>query len=595
MFSMNLKNMLQPDKPKAKTEPKPDTLHHGFKLPIHYLDASEIHVLSSQVSEDLELSGSDLSGNMYYHILTPQHQFAKNMQVEWSKHYTTNVPFLRDTQQVLKSIPTYLENSKSDKISCDKVLQIWKDTKNDASFLEKYSYVEWDYFKYLNESPLFLQTVSVINMSSPILSFIIPIIFFIFPFVLLKIQGVPITFTTYLSVLKDIAKHHFIGNVLNNLQSISWDKLMYILFTTGLYVLQIYQNYNLCVRYYKNINRMNTQLSEMHEYADHSIHNMRLFISLHSELTTYREFCNTIRDKCKILSELKQELSSIKPFKAGFSKISEIGYMLKCYYRLHSNAEYDDAFRYSIGFEGFISNLTGVSNRIILGDVSFATFDSENRCEFKQQYYPAYVDEKYVCNDCNIKDNILITGPNASGKTTILKTTALNIIFTQQFGVGFYKSCVLKPYTHIHSYLNIPDTSGRDSLFQAESRRCKEIIDVIDAPENKESRHFCIYDELYSGTNPTEAVKSARAFLLYLTAKKNVDFILTTHYVALCKKLRGSPRIVNYKMDVDMTEDGRFKYTYKMRKGISKIKGGIMILEEMQYPTEIIDMIRKFN
>ena len=106
---------------------------------------------------------------------------------------------------------------------------------------------------------------------------------------------------------------------------------------------------------------------------------------------------------------------------------------------------------------------------------------------------------------------------------------------------------------------------------------------------------FSIYDELYSGTNPTEAVKSARAFLLYLTAKKNVDFILTTHYVALCKKLRGSPRIVNYKMDVDMTEDGRFKYTYKMRKGISKIKGGIMILEEMQYPTEIIDMIRKFN
>lgn len=593
MFSANLKNMLQPDKPKPKT--KPDILHHGFKLPIHYLDNSEVHVLSSQVSEDLELSGSDLSGNMYYHILTPQHQFAKNMQVEWSKHYTTNVSFLRDTQQVLKSMPTYLENSKSDKISCDKILQIWKDTKSDANFLEKYSYVEWDYFKYLNESPLFLQTVSVINMSSPILSFIIPIIFFIFPFVLLKLQGVPITFSTYLSVLKDVAKNHFIGNVLNNLQSISWDKLMYLLFTTGLYVLQIYQNYTLCIRYYKNINRVNTQLSEMRDYTDNSIYNMRSFIAIHSELPTYREFCNTTREKCEILSKLKEELSNIKPFKAGFSKIAEIGYMLKCYYRLHSDVDYDDAFRYSIGFEGFISNLTGVSNRVVLGDVSFATFDTENRCEFKQQYYPAYVDNKYICNDCNIKDNIVITGPNASGKTTILKTTALNIIFTQQFGVGFYKSCVIKPYTHIHSYLNIPDTSGRDSLFQAESRRCKEIIDVIDALDNKDSRHFCIYDELYSGTNPTEAVKSARAFLLYLTAKNNVDFMLTTHYVALCKKLRGSHRIINYKMDVTMTDDGRVKYTYKMRKGISKIKGGILILEEMQYPAEIINMIRKFN
>ena len=593
MFSVKLKNMLPSIQSDSVPKPKPDTLHHGFKLPINYLDNNDIHTLSSQVSEDLELSGSDLSGNMYYHILTPQHQFAKNMQPEWSKQYTTNVPFLQDTQKVLQSMPVYLENSKSDAIKCDTILQIWKDTKEDSNFMEKYSYVEWDYFKYLNESQLFLQTVSVINMSSPILSFIIPVIFFIFPFILLKIQNVPITFSTYLSVLRDVARHHFIGNVLNNIQSISWDKLMYVLFTTGLYGLQIYQNYNLCIRFYKNINRMNTQLSEMHQYVDNSIQNMTLFVTINSGLPTYNSFCETLRDKCKILTELKKELSNIKPFKAGFSKISEIGYMLKCYYRLHSNTEYDDVFRYSIGFEGFISNLTGISNRVVSGDLSFAKFDSENRCEFKQQYYPGYVDDKYVCNDCNIKDNIIITGPNASGKTTILKTTALNIIFTQQFGVGFYKSCVLKPYTHIHSYLNIPDTSGRDSLFQAESRRCKEIIDIIDSPENLNSRHFCIYDELYSGTNPTEAVKSARAFLTYLTMKNNVDFILTTHYVALCKKLRGTNRIVNYKMDVDMT-DG-IKYKYKMRKGISRIKGGILILEEMKYPTEILDMIRKYD
>ena len=58
-------------------------------------------------------------------------------------------------------------------------------------------------------------------------------------------------------------------------------------------------------------------------------------------------------------------------------------------------------------------------------------------------------------------------------------------------------------------------------------------------------------------------------------------------------KLRGTNRIVNYKMDVDMT-DG-IKYKYKMRKGISRIKGGILILEEMKYPTEILDMIRKYD
>ena len=132
---------------------------------------------------------------------------------------------------------------------------------------------------------------------------------------------------------------------------------------------------------------------------------------------------------------------------------------------------------------------------------------------------------------------MIITGPNASGKTTILKSTSINIILSQQFGVGFYDSSIINPYTHIHSYLNIPDTSGRDSLFQAESRRCKDIIDIIDQ-STESDRHLCIFDELYSGTNPDEATKSAYALLLYLSENNNVDFALTTHYHKLCKKIK---------------------------------------------------------
>jgi hypothetical protein len=590
MFSIKIKDILL-GKPVPKENPK--SMYEGFKLPINYLDPRFVHTLSPQVASDLELSGSDLSGNMYSHILTPKHKFAKNIESEWVKQYTTNVPFLQDTQRVLKSMPAYLEETRNNTINCTKVIEIWNDTKNDSGFLEKYSYVEWEYFKSLNESPGFLQTISVINMASPVLSFIIPVIFFIFPFVLLKIQGVPITFSTYLTVLKEVARNHFIGNVINNIQSIGWEKLAYLLFTSGLYVLQIYQNYNLCIRFYKNVNRMNSHLCDLREYLDHSISNMDAFISHNCDLITYGTFCDTTKAKCAKLREFRDELVQIQPFKAGFSKIVEIGYMLKCFYRLHSDLEYDDALRYSIGFEGYVNNLTGISNNITSGNLSFATFNSVGKdCNFTKQYYPAYVNGPHVRNNCDLSNNIIITGPNASGKTTILKTTMLNIIFTQQFGVGFYEACSLTPYTHIHSYLNIPDTSGRDSLFQAESRRCKEIIDIINNADGLGSRHFCIYDELYSGTNPSEAVKSARAFLLYLGDKQNVDFMLTTHYVSLCKKLSKSPRIMNYKMDVDMTNG--IRYTYKMRKGISKVKGGILILEEMKYPDEILSMIRNF-
>jgi DNA mismatch repair ATPase MutS len=221
--------------------------------------------------------------------------------------------------------------------------------------------------------------------------------------------------------------------------------------------------------------------------------------------------------------------------------------------------------------------------------------------EFKEQYYPpflrdAHTGDKYITNDCDFDKNMIITGVNASGKTTILKTTTINIIFSQQIGCGFYTSCSLCPYTHIHSYLNIPDTSGRDSLFQAESRRCKEILDIIGTDKkNTQQRHFCIFDELYSGTNPIEATKSAYAFLLYLSEFNNVDFILTTHYTSICTKFQKSKRIRNYKMDVERTEKGNLIYKYKIRPGICQIQGAIDILKSMDYPAEILDTVRNYK
>jgi DNA mismatch repair ATPase MutS len=186
---------------------------------------------------------------------------------------------------------------------------------------------------------------------------------------------------------------------------------------------------------------------------------------------------------------------------------------------------------------------------------------------------------------------MIVSAPNAAGKTTLLKTTTINIIVTQQVGCGFYASSVVQPYTHIHSYLNIPDTSGRDSLFQAESRRCKEIITLVKENPADVSRHFCIFDELYSGTNPTEAGKSAYAFLKYLSTYRHVDFMLTTHYVYVCKKFKKSKKIANYKMGVIDLANGEFQFTYTLEPGISEIQGAIKILKEMDYPAEMIQHI----
>lgn len=595
-------NLLQPsstnsepinDEPELKQKHKPN-FYGEFKLPIAYLSEHQLFPLSETVQSDVELAISQNpdSKSMYDHLFQPSHPFAKETIQEWKQSYTTNTEYLGETQLVLKDMIKF-DNME---LKHKKIMEMWKDTKENDFFLEKYCYIEWDFFKSLNRSSSFLQILSVGNMLSPIMSLILPIIFLIVPFIILKLRGLPITFSIYVDVLKDIAKNHFIGKTLMNLGSITWDKAAYLLITVGLYFYQIYQNVLLCTRFYNHIHTINDSLCTLKEYIGNSVKNMELFIRLHGTKPNYSVFCSIAKDHVNKLKELYVEVNSVRPFDATLgitAKIGQVGYLLKCYYEIHSNMEYERSLRYSFGFEGYLDNLRGVSSHLLAGNMNLVTFDTKKKCQFIKQYYPPYFDKTHVKNDCLLKKNIVITGPNASGKTTYLKTTTINIIFSQQLGCGFYEYGFINPYTHIHSYLNIPDTSERDSLFQAESRRCKDIIDVIQSnPESKGFRHYCIFDELYSGTNPLEAAKSAQAFLKYLTKFGNVDFVLTTHYVSICKKLAKSKMITNYKMNVLTNENGGLEYTYKIVKGISKVQGAVRILEQMNYPKEILDDVR---
>jgi DNA mismatch repair ATPase MutS len=127
---------------------------------------------------------------------------------------------------------------------------------------------------------------------------------------------------------------------------------------------------------------------------------------------------------------------------------------------------------------------------------------------------------------------------------------------------------------------------------QAEARRCKEIIDSI--KDNPNKLHFCIFDELYSGTNPIEAVNNANAFMNYISKHSNVTFMLTTHYVSLCGKLESNKTIQNYKMHCTENNDN-IEFHYTMKKGISYIKGGFKVLNDMNYPKEILDLAKSNN
>lgn len=579
----------------AAPEPKPP-IYGEFKLPIAHLPSNQIFPLSETVQSDLELvtPQNPESKSMYEHLFQPSHPFAKDTIQEWKRLYTTNQEYLGETQKVISDMIKFDEHN----LDHTALMDLWKDTKENDFFLEKYCYMEWDMLKSLNNSSSFLQILSVGNILSPVMSLILPLLFLLFPFIILKIRGIPITFSFYIEVLKDIAKNHFIGKTLMNLSSITWDKAAYFILTVGLYFYQIYQNILLCQRFYHNIHKVNKSLCTLREYVGNAASRMELFTRLHSGRSGYGGFCSITKEHSIVLREIHSELDAVRPFDNTLgivNKIGQIGYLLKCYYEIHCNSKYERSLRYSFGFEGYLDNLRGVYGHIINGTINSAVLSNskKTRLTFIKQYYPAYFDKEHVKNDCVIKKNMIITGPNAAGKTTFLKATTINVIFTQQIGSGFYESGIIYPYTHIHSYLNIPDTSERDSLFQAESRRCKEIIDkVCEFPAEKGFRHYCIFDELYSGTNPKEAAKSAQAFLKYLSKYKHVDFILTTHYTSICKKLEKTKVASNYKMDILEKPGGKIEYTYRIAKGVSNVEGAVRILEQLDYPKEIMDDLK---
>jgi hypothetical protein len=477
----------------------------------------------------------------------------------------------------------------------ENIMDVWRSTKENDDFLDKYSYMDIECLKWLNRMPSFLQTMSFVNMTSPVLALIIPFIFMLAPFVVIKMHGIPMTMTVYIETLCQIAKYHFIGKAVNMLCNFSATNLIYFVIMLVFYTYQCYSNYTYCVKFYRNIREINKHIIEMRNYLDYSIESMQQFVAISKTCQQYQSFNIVVSGHMQNLQDLRQVLSRVAPFDPSIGKLTEIGLLLRCFYEIYENETFCESIHWSFGFEGYMKNLQGICENLSEGRIHYAEYNKTNGQTIREQYYPAHMNEKYVTNDCAMDKNIVITGPNAAGKTTFLKTTMLNVLFSQQIGCGFYAKCEMPVYTHIHSYLNIPDTSARDSLFQAESRRCKEILDAVGSNSGgEERRHFCVFDELYSGTNPEEATKSAYAFLRYLSKFENVDFILTTHYVSVCKKLQKIQKVRNWKMEAIQSTDGEIQYTYKIAEGISTVQGAYSVLRDMGYPPEILDTICKY-
>lgn len=190
-------------------------------------------------------------------------------------------------------------------------------------------------------------------------------------------------------------------------------------------------------------------------------------------------------------------------------------------------------------------------------------------------WHPLLDANTVVCNNLNMgtnqsNANLIITGPNAGGKTTSLTALIINLIFAQSLGIAPCSSLQITPFAKIHSSLDIT-TNLREglSLFAAEVDRAKKLKNSIESC-NSDQKTFTIIDELFTGTAEATAADIGAQFATKLANMRHSMMIITTHIKHLTKLETDTNLFANYKVaDAIIDQDGNITYPFKLVKGIS--------------------------
>ena len=162
----------------------------SFKLPISY--CSKITKLDKNITSDLELlkenekdknkdkdkdEDDDLEKkSLYQSIFLPKSKLGENLLESWNEYFSYDKKFLQSSQNI------YLNSKVKPLENIDEIHDVWLTLKNDTGFLQKYQYIDWDFFSSLNSNSNFLQVMSIYSLSSPIISLILPLLLCIVPF-----------------------------------------------------------------------------------------------------------------------------------------------------------------------------------------------------------------------------------------------------------------------------------------------------------------------------------------------------------------------------------------------------------------------------
>ena len=220
--------------------------------------------------------------------------------------------------------------------------------------------------------------------------------------------------------------------------------------------------------------------------------------------------------------------------------------------------------------------------RTFLGEYTVPVYEKKTYCA-KELYHPLL--QNPVKNDVDVKKSMLITGSNASGKSTFLKTLALNAVLAQSIHTvcaDYYAGDNFRIYSSLTLKDNIFDG---DSYYMAEIKSIKRIMDAY---KKEDVPVLAFVDEVLRGTNTIERI-SASSVILQQLAHGNGFCFAATHDLELTEILKLYYENVHFEESI---ENNDIVFPYRLQKGKATTRNAIALLSIMGYDSSITNKAR---
>lgn len=197
-------------------------------------------------------------------------------------------------------------------------------------------------------------------------------------------------------------------------------------------------------------------------------------------------------------------------------------------------------------------------------------------------YHPLLT--KPVKNSINAEKGVLITGSNASGKSTFLKTAALNTLLAQSIHTVAADSLIMQRVRLYSSMALRDDMEAGESYYIVEIKSIKRILDAVRTAEAEEIPVLSFVDEVLRGTNTIERIAASTQVLKGLNTE-HAQCFAATHDIELCSLL--GQDYDNYHFEEEI-RDGDVLFSYQLKAGRTLTRNAIRLLQVMGYEQEIV-------